>query len=274
MTDRLAGTAPGAAPAAASGASAPLAPHQPLTEYYADESSRAQWVRRVFDATAPDYDRVEWLMAFGSGPWYRRRALARAGLGAGMRVLDVGTGTGLTAAQAVTLIGDPALLTGVDPSPGMLANARLPAGVRVLEGRAEQLPVDAAQYDFLSMGFALRHVSDLARVFGEFHRALKPGGRVCVLEITRPRSARAQWWLKQYMRRVVPLMARLVGRTRDMPELMRYYWDTIEACVPPDEVMAALRAAGFADVSRHVELGIFSEYTGTVRSHAAQAGRG
>ena len=265
MTDRLANAA--APPAAGS---APLAPHQPLTAYYADdEAARQQYVRRVFDATAPDYDRIEWLMAFGSGPWYRRWALSRAGLARGMRVLDVGTGTGLTAAQAVTLIGDPALLTGVDPSPGMLANARLPAGVRVLEGRAEALPVASAQFDFLSMGFALRHVSDLARVFGEFHRALKPGGRVCVLEITRPRSARAQWWLKQYMRRVVPLMARVAGRTRDMPELMRYYWDTIEACVPPDQVMAALRAAGFTDVARHVELGIFSEYTGT----ASAAGR-
>lgn len=241
---------------------APTAPHQPLTDYYADEAARHQWVRRVFDATAPDYDRVEWLMAFGTGPWYRRRALARAGLARGMRVLDVGTGTGLTAAQAVTLIGDPALLTGVDPSPGMLANARLPAGVRVLEGRAEALPVESAQFDFLSMGFALRHVSDLATVFGEFHRALKPGGRVCVLEISRPQGAHAQWWLKQYMRRVVPLLARIFGRTRDMPELMRYYWDTIEACVPPDEVMAALRAAGFTQVQRYVELGIFSEYTG------------
>ncbi len=240
------------------------APHQLLTDYYAnDEAARQQYVRRVFDATAPDYDRIEWLMAFGTGPWYRRWALSRAGLAKGMRVLDVGTGTGLTAAQAVQLIGDPRLLTGVDPSPGMLANAKLPAGVQVLEGFAEKLPVPSAQYDFLSMGFALRHVSDLSAAFAEFHRALKPGGRVCVLEISRPRSARAQWWLKQYMRRVVPLMARIAGRTRDMPELMRYYWDTIESCVPPESVMAQLQAAGFKDVARHVELGIFSEYTGT-----------
>jgi demethylmenaquinone methyltransferase / 2-methoxy-6-polyprenyl-1,4-benzoquinol methylase len=179
-----------------------------------------------------------------------------------MRVLDVGTGTGLTAEQALQLIGEPTLLTGVDPSPGMLANARLPAGVTVLEGRAEKLPVVSAGFDFLSMGFALRHVADLAAVFGEFHRALRPGGTVCVLEISRPQGRTAQWLLRQYMRRVVPLLARVFGRTRDMPDLMRYYWDTIEACVPPEQVMAAMRAAGFTDVKRHVELGIFSEYTG------------
>jgi demethylmenaquinone methyltransferase / 2-methoxy-6-polyprenyl-1,4-benzoquinol methylase len=243
-------------------APAPLPPHAPLTDYYADEQARHQWVRRVFDDTAPDYNRIEWLMAFGSGPWYRRQALQRAGLGRGMRVLDVGTGTGLTAEQALRLIGEPTLLTGVDPSPGMLANARLPAGVTVLEGRAEKLPVVSAGYDFLSMGFALRHVADLAAVFGEFHRALRPGGTVCVLEISRPQGRTAQWLLRQYMRRLVPLLARVFGRTRDMPDLMRYYWDTIEACVPPEQVMAAMRAAGFTDVKRHVELGIFSEYTG------------
>jgi demethylmenaquinone methyltransferase/2-methoxy-6-polyprenyl-1,4-benzoquinol methylase len=55
-------------------------------------------------------------------------------------------------------------------------------------------------------------------------------------------------------------MARLLGTHRDMPELMRYYWDTIEACAKPRAIEASLRAAGFVEVSRYVELGIFSEY--------------
>ena len=67
--------------------------------------------------------------------------------------------------------------------------------------------------------------------------------------------------LKTYMRAVVPLIAALVSRQRDTAELWRYYWDTIESCIPPESVLAALRAAGFEDVQRHVELGIFSEYT-------------
>ncbi|MGH6611477.1 MAG: class I SAM-dependent methyltransferase [Burkholderiaceae bacterium] len=237
-----------------------LAPHPPLTKYYADETARHRWLRRVFDTTAGDYDKIESLMAFGSGPWYRRQALQRAGLTAGMRVLDVGTGTGLTAIEAAQLAGGGAHITGVDPSAGMLAHANMPSGMRVIEGRAEELPVDDASFDFVSMGFALRHVSDLRVVFSEFHRALRPGGRACVLEITRPAGSVATLWLRVYMRYAVPALARLAGRSRDMPELMRYYWDSIEACVPPQQVIEALKAAGFVNVSRNVVLGIFSEY--------------
>lgn len=237
-----------------------LPPHRPLPAYYSDETARHGWLKQTFDSTAADYDRIERLTAFGTGPKYRRDALTRAGLRAGMDVLDVGTGTGLTAIEAALLTRDARRVIGVDPSPGMLANAKLPAGLRVLEGRAEALPVADASADFLSMGFALRHVSDLRVVFREFHRALRPGGRVCLLEITRPRSRAAALLLKLYMRHAVPIIARLFGRTRDVTTMWRYFWDSIEACVPPDAVMAALREAGFVDVRRHVELGIFSEY--------------
>jgi demethylmenaquinone methyltransferase / 2-methoxy-6-polyprenyl-1,4-benzoquinol methylase len=61
---------------------------------------------------------------------------------------------------------------------------------------------------------------------------------------------------------VVPLLARLVARGKNTPLIWRYYWDSIEACAPPASVVATLEAAGFTDVSRHCELGIFSEYRG------------
>lgn len=236
------------------------APHRPLTDYYPDEAARHRWLRRVFDATAVDYDRVESLMALGSGPWYRRQALRRAGLASGMRVLDVGTGTGLTAIEAARLSGCGANVVGVDPSLGMLAHAHLPEGMRVIEGRAENLPASDGSFDFVAMGYALRHVADLRVVFGEFFRVLRPGGRACVLEITRPAGTHATRWLRVYMRTVVPTMARMFGRSREMPQLMRYYWDSIEACVPPQKVIEALSAVGFENVHRHLVLGIFSEY--------------
>ena len=240
-----------------------VAPHPPLTDYYADEAERHRWLRTVFNDRAVDYDRIEGLMAFGTGPWYRRQALRRAGLKPGMQVLDVGTGTGLTAIQAAHLSGGGANVTGVDPSVGMLANARLPQGMRVIEGRAEALPAGDGAFDFVSMGYALRHVADLRAMFAEFFRALRPGGRVCVLEITRPTGARATRWLRTYLRYLVPVVARWVGRSQQTPEVMRYLWDSIEACVPPPTVMEQMRAAGFTDVSRNVVLGIFSEYVGT-----------
>lgn len=239
-----------------------LPPHAPLTEYYRDEDERHTFLRRIFDDTAPDYDRIEKVLALGTGPWYRRQALQRAGLAAGAQVLDVGIGTGLVAREALRLIGPEGRLVGVDPSAGMMEQVHL-GGVELVSGRAEALPRPDASCDFLSMGYALRHISDVAAAFGEFHRVLRPGGRLLVLEITRPESRLGLLALKAYMRTLVPLIARVVARRSHTAELWRYYWDTIEACIPPQRVVQALQEAGFRDVRRHVELGVFTEYTAT-----------
>lgn len=235
-------------------------PHAPLPAYYADEDEHQRFLRRIFDETARDYDRIESILAMGSGPWYRRSALQRAGLRAGDAVVDVGVGTGLLAREALSIIGPEGRLTGIDPSPGMMAEASLPAAT-LLQGRAEQIPCDSGSADMLSMGYALRHVSDVDASFAEFHRVLKPGGRLLVLEITRPSSRLTLLMLKAYMRIVVPAIARVVTRRTNTSQLWRFYWDTIEACIAPAEVLAALQRAGFTQVKRHVELGIFSEYT-------------
>ena len=92
-----------------------------------------------------------------------------------LRGVDIGIGTGLVAREAVKLTGDPARVVGVDPSVGMMSQADLP-GVQLIEGRAEAIPFPDASFDFLSMGYALRHISDIDAAFREFHRVLKPGG--------------------------------------------------------------------------------------------------
>lgn len=231
-----------------------------MRAYYPREEDRREWVCALFDRTAADYERMERLMALGSGSWYRRRALQRAGLQAGMSVVDVGVGTGLVAREAAAIVGDNTLVLGVDPSPGMIANAKVPPGVRLAPGAAESIPAADGSADFVSMGYALRHVSDLPTAFREIHRVLKPGGRLCLLEITSPRGVFRRVLLKAYMRGVVPVLARVVASSRSVPELMRYYWDTIEACVPPASILDELTAAGFVDVIRYVEHGVFSEY--------------
>jgi demethylmenaquinone methyltransferase/2-methoxy-6-polyprenyl-1,4-benzoquinol methylase len=142
----------------------------------------------------------------------------------------------------------------------MMACAKVPAGVQLVIGTAEAIPVGPASADFLCMGYALRHIGDLSGAFREFSRVLTPGGRICLLEITTPRGRVSRALLKGYMRGVVPFVARCVTGNRDTRTLMRYYWDTIEACAEPHAIMAAIREAGFVDVHRHVELGIFSEY--------------
>jgi len=248
------------------GAQSVHAPHVPLTGYYADETSRSGFVREMFDSTAEDYDRMEHILGFGTGLWYRGQALERAGLKPGMNVVDVGVGTGLVAREAVRIVGNAELVTGVDPSPGMMQNAKVPDGVSLVEGRAECIPFPDFHFDFLSMGYALRHISDLSVAFREFHRVMKPGAKLCILEITCPESRWGRFLLKIYMKGIVPLLALIVGNRKNTPRLWRYYWDTIEACVPPAQVLATLKESGFTGVHRHIEvkgMSILAEYQAT-----------
>lgn len=247
-------------------------PHPPLTDYYASEEERRGYLQSIFDRTATDYDRIERVLAIGTGPWYRRQALLRAGLRPGMRVLDVGVGTGLVASEVARIVGDASLVTGIDPSVGMMSKARLPSGVCLLQGRAEAIPLGDSSVDFLSMGYALRHLSDLNAAFDEFHRVLKPGGRICLLEITRPEGRIQRIFLKAYMRVLVPVLARFIGTHADTVELWRYYWDSIDACVSPENVVSLLQGSGFVSVNHclpHRHLHICSEYQG-LRSGTAE----
>ena len=231
-----------------------------MPAYFADAESQRRFTRRMFDASARNYDRVDRLLALGSGSRYRRLALLRAGLAPGMRMLDVAVGTGLVAREAVAVVGDRGRVVGVDPSAGMLAQSDA-HGVSLARGCAEALPFEARSFDFLSMGFALRHLADLRTAFREFHRVLRPGGKLLMLEITRPEGRIAAAALKAYLHGLVPALTRLVTRSADTSALYRYYWDTIEACVPPEGILAAMTSAGFAGASRRVQLGVFSEYS-------------
>jgi hypothetical protein len=120
------------------------APHPPLPEYYAHESDRGGWVNRLFDRTAGDYDRIERVHGPGHGLLVSAHGLWPGGLKPGMRVLDIGVGTGLTAREAARLVGESGQVIGVDPSAGMLDSAQVPPG-SICSRQRRANPVGAGQ---------------------------------------------------------------------------------------------------------------------------------
>jgi demethylmenaquinone methyltransferase/2-methoxy-6-polyprenyl-1,4-benzoquinol methylase len=248
-----------------------IAPIPQLEAAEAAQRAHQRFVDRLFDAAAADYDKVCARMDFGSGRRYRREALARHGLAPGMALLDVATGTGLVASAAADILGHSRGIVGFDPSEGMLRQAAGSAlRLCLVRGVAQALPFASARFDFLTMGYALRHVPDLDTAFREYARVLKPGGRLLVLEISKPESRVGYAAAAAYFGVAVPLMAR-VGAGPDAARLMKYYWQTIDACVSPEIVLASMRRSGFADARRTVLRGILSEYSGTASAPSGQA---
>ncbi|MCH7798897.1 MAG: class I SAM-dependent methyltransferase [Planctomycetes bacterium] len=238
-----------------------LTPHPVLSRHYDHAADRHAHVTRLFDNTAQHYDRINSVLSFGTGTRYRRQALRRAGIAVGTRLLDVGTGTGVIACEAMDLVGPDGHVTAVDPSRRMLDVARRRGVSDVRIGTAEALPCDDSAYDMVTMGYALRHVGDLAVLCREFVRVLRPGGVLLILEQTPPRA----WVLNQlytlYMKTVVPRVSRLVTGSRDAGALMSYYWDSLDQCVPAASILGALEAAGLTAVRHDVVTWCFSEYT-------------
>ena len=241
-------------------ASPSVSPHAPLRDFYADDAERRQFLTRIFDETAPSYDGIAGLMSFGSGAWYRRNALRRAGLREGMHVLDVAVGTGEVARGAMSIVGPSGRVLGVDPSIGMLRQARRKLGTPIVQGVAEQIPFRDTTFDFLSMGYALRHVADLRQPLAEYFRVLKPGGTLLILDFACPRSRIGETLGKFYLGGLVPWLSRMrFGSQAHV--LTRYCWETVEELVSPEVVVDSMKACGFEQVAG-ARFALLSEYVG------------
>ncbi len=247
----------------------PVAPHPPLPEYYGDEAARPTWVRGIFDRTAADYDRIEALMSGGSGAWYRGEALARAGLARGIAARRLRARASLRACTCSTSRAAP----GWSPPRRVIAWAArvrwwrwTPASACSPRGAiwkascawaarpsACRSPTRASTSRAWASRCATSPISP--RCSASSGACCDPAGAcACWRSPARAVASRPRRWAPTCA------AARLFGRQAETATLMRYYWDTIAACVPPETVLEALRAAGFAEVDRRVELGIFSEY--------------
>ena len=229
----------------------PVPPHPPLRRYYSEDEERQAFLNELFNRTAYQYRNIDKATGFGSGLWYRRKALREAGLKAGMHMLDVACGPALVAQCARDVVGPSGRVIGLDPSIGMLREAQKGPCRNLVRGIGEQLPFPDQSFDFLSMGYAMRHVSDLKTAFFEYRRVLKPGGIVLLLDICRPRSLLLLSLSRFYIKTVMGIAFAASTGNREMKTLMAYWWDTTEYCVPPETILGALQEVGLTDCSLH-----------------------
>jgi len=198
-------------------------------------------VRTMFDRIAPVYDVMNRVMTMGLDLRWRRLA-ARAVVREGDRVLDAACGTGDLAVAA--LRAGAGRVTGLDFSERMLERARRKApAVEWVRGDMLALPFADATFDAATVGFGVRNVADLPLALCELRRVLRPGGRVAVLEITRPRGP-LRLFYSLWFDRIVPLLGRLLPGG----EAYSYLPASVKRFPGADELAGMMGDAGFADV--------------------------
>jgi demethylmenaquinone methyltransferase/2-methoxy-6-polyprenyl-1,4-benzoquinol methylase len=198
-------------------------------------------VRRMFDRIAPVYDAMNRLMTAGMDRRWRRLA-AEAVVRPGDRVLDACCGTGDLALAG--LRAGAHTVVGVDFSEPMLARARRKSGaVEWLEGDVLALPFEAGAFDAVTVGFGIRNVDDLDAGLRELQRVLKPGGRLGVLEITRPRGL-----LWPFFRLWFDVLVPVAGRVLPGGRAYTYLPASVRRFPGPRDLAAALERAGFRGV--------------------------
>ncbi|MGH7163385.1 MAG: bifunctional demethylmenaquinone methyltransferase/2-methoxy-6-polyprenyl-1,4-benzoquinol methylase UbiE [Planctomycetota bacterium] len=218
----------------------------------------AATIQAMFGRIAPRYDLLNHLLSFNVDRRWRRRAVALAAPEG--PVLDVCTGTGDLAAAFREATGR--AVTGLDFCAPMLAEgARKEAcrGVRFVRGDALRLPFPDGAFDVVSVGFGIRNVSHLDSGLRELARVARRGGRIAVLEFTRPDNAVFRAGYRAYMSHVLPLVGNLVSRSRAYSYLNR----SVEAWASPGELAERMRDAGCGSVAVHpLTFGIAAVHVG------------
>jgi demethylmenaquinone methyltransferase/2-methoxy-6-polyprenyl-1,4-benzoquinol methylase len=197
-------------------------------------------VRSMFDRISPVYDAMNRTMTMGLDQRWRRAAVA-AVVRPGDSVLDACCGTGDLALAALAVGGR---VTGLDFSERMLERARRKSGeVEWVQGDALALPFGDGSFDAATVGFGVRNLDDLERGLGELRRVLRPGGRVAILEITRPRGALAPFY-RLWFDGLVPLL----GKVLPGGSAYTYLPASVRRFPGPEELAGLLGGAGFDDV--------------------------
>jgi demethylmenaquinone methyltransferase / 2-methoxy-6-polyprenyl-1,4-benzoquinol methylase len=214
-----------------------------------DSDEFATQVRGMFDRISGVYDLMNSAMTAGLHHQWRQRAVDRAQVGPGSDALDVCCGTGDLALELRRRIGPDGRVVGCDFSEPMLEIARRKSGEESLPvefgwADALDLPYGDESFDAVTIGFGARNLADLERGISEMARVLRPGGRLVILEITRPQREPLASFYSLWFDRLVPVIGTLAGDS----EAYSYLPDSVRTFPEPERLAAMLDAGGLAEI--------------------------
>ena len=220
-----------------------------------DREAKAGLVGGVFDSVAPRYDVMNDLMSFGIHRLWKRFTIEQSGVRPGQRTLDLAGGTGDLALKLSRRVGRRGQVLLVDINDAMLRAGRerlIDAGVvgnvDYAQADAEALPFADDTFDCVTIAFGLRNVTDKARALEAMYRVLRPGGRLLVLEFSKPLLPLLSRAYDAYSFTALPLLGKLVA---DDAESYRYLAESIRMHPDQETLSGMLREAGFERVVHH-----------------------
>ena len=214
-----------------------------------DSEEFATEVRGMFDRIAGVYDLMNSAMTAGLHHQWRERAVDRAQVGPGSDALDLCTGTGDLALALRRRIGADGRVVGSDFSEAMLDLARRKSGEEGLPvefgwADALDLPYGDESFDAVTIGFGARNLADLGKGLSEMARVLRPGGRLVILEITRPQREPLSSFYSLWFDRLVPVIGSFAGDS----EAYSYLPNSVRSFPDPQRLAAMIDAAGFTEI--------------------------
>ncbi|MCB1867562.1 MAG: bifunctional demethylmenaquinone methyltransferase/2-methoxy-6-polyprenyl-1,4-benzoquinol methylase UbiE [Gammaproteobacteria bacterium] len=218
-------------------------------------SEKAKRVRAVFDSVATRYDLMNDLMSLGIHRLWKRFAVELAGVRPGQRILDLASGTGDLAARFAGLTGPEGMVVMSDINAAMLTQGRLRMADQGLVGNltyaqinAEQIPFADNSFDCITIGFGLRNVTDKQKALTAMYNALKPGGRVLILEFSEPLSKPLKAVYDLYSFKLLPLLGRMVVNDE---QSYRYLAESIRMHPNQERLKEMMEEAGLEQCDFH-----------------------
>jgi demethylmenaquinone methyltransferase/2-methoxy-6-polyprenyl-1,4-benzoquinol methylase len=218
-------------------------------------AEKAQHVRAVFDSVADKYDLMNDLMSAGVHRLWKRYTLSQTGLRPGQAALDVAGGTGDIAAGMARQVGERGLVVLSDINEAMLGVGRnrlldrgLMRNVRFSLANAECLPFTDESFDCVTIAFGLRNVTDKPAALASMRRVLRPGGRLLVLEFSRPVVPGLKPIYDVYSFSVLPWLGKRVAGDSDS---YQYLAESIRKFPDQETLKGMMRDAGLEDASYH-----------------------